>query len=358
MKRIALKIILHFWQLPLWIRRVCAPILRIVILAAPQILDKDFKTNISKQCKVFGEACTNRIKKDIVDSFVLYGISPHEYFLFKFKERSRKERDSFLSDAYRIQLLKKVIGLDLFKNELINKYGFYCKQKEYFHRTVMKVGKQTKVSEFIDFVQKEKTVFVKENAGSFGHNARKIKEQDGQKLKSIFSELVSDESEWIVEGYIEQDKRMACWNESSVNTIRIPSFLFDNDTMILVPFIRTGRYGAEVDNAGAGGIFASIDEKTGTIISDGADESGNFYQCHPDSNIKYKGWQVPAWDSLLTMSKEAHRKMKQHKYLAYDFALTPKGWVMVEGNWGQYVCQQTSTQKGYKEQFVKLLLNK
>lgn len=47
--------------------------------------------------------------------------------------------------------------------------------------------------------------------------------------------------------------------------------------------------------------------------------------------------------------------MPQHKYIAYDFALTKDGWVMIEGNWGQYICQQTATQSGAKKKFKELI---
>lgn len=71
--------------------------------------------------------------------------------------------------------------------------------------------------------------------------------------------------------------------------------------------------------------------------------------------IDYIGWQVPRWNELLRLTETAHRQMPQHKYIAYDFALTKNGWVMIEGNWGQYICQQTATQSGAKKKFRELI---
>ena len=108
---------------------------------------------------------------------------------------------------------------------------------------------------------------------------------------------------------------------------------------ILAPFIRTGRKGAIVDNAGGGGIFAAVDELSGQVISDDMDEQGNKYQKHPESNMLYKGFQIPEWESLIDLATKAHLKMDKHRYIAYDFAHTDNGWGMIEGNWGQFLTQ-------------------
>lgn len=39
------------------------------------------------------------------------------------------------------------------------------------------------------------------------------------------------------------------------------------------------------------------------------------------------------------------------RYVAWDFALPPSGWVIIEGNWGQFVCNQSATDKGLRSVF-------
>lgn len=79
---------------------------------------------------------------------------------------------------------------------------------------------------------------------------------------------------------------MAALNESSCNTVRYLSFLNKSGFFAITPFLRTGRKGSVVDNAGAGGIFANVDVKTGVVYTNGIDELGNEYECHPDSGIR------------------------------------------------------------------------
>lgn len=139
-----------------------------------------------------------------------------------------------------------------------------------------------------------------------------------------------DNNTFIVEGLIEQDCRLSIFNTSSVNTVRLPTIINRNGFHVIGPFLRTGRAGSIVDNGGGGGIVSAIDEKTGLVISNGFDEKGNHYETHPDSGICFKNFQIPEWDALLTLAKEIHYKMKGHKYIAWDFAYTSKGWVLNE----------------------------
>lgn len=153
-----------------------------------------------------------------------------------------------------------------------------------------------------------------------------------------------------------QDAAMARWNSSSVNTIRLCSFRNNNDVSIAYPFIRVGRKGSIVDNGGQGGIFASIDIQTGVICTDGGDEIGNVYPLHPDSSVPFKGVQIPQWKELLDMCREVHASLpSEFYYVGFDFALTAKGWMLIEGNWGQFVAQQTTLHRGLRKEFEDLM---
>jgi hypothetical protein len=359
MKNILVNTLVGYWDSPKWIRKSFAALAKSIILSSSNPRCKEYLAQISDACKQNNLQENKSLRNDILMSFIMTGSSPVEYFLYEFQTKSWEERDEFLTDAYRTQLQKKVIGLNLFKTDLINKYNFYSKNKEFFKRKCIKVSAKTTYEEFEAFVKEQGSVFMKLNAGSFGYNAHKQAFIGGGKLKTAFNDLHLDTgAEWIAEGLVVQDDRMSVWNSSSVNTIRIPSFLVNGHSVVFRPFIRTGRAGAVVDNAGAGGIFAVIDEESGKIITDGADESYNRYPVHPDCGIAYKGWQVPMWKELLAIVDKAHQTMPNHKYIAYDFALTKDGWVMIEGNWGQYVCQQTATKVGAKKKFKELIQSK
>ena len=124
---------------------------------------------------------------------------------------------------------------------------------------------------------------------------------------------------------------------------------------ILDPFFRTGHEGSIVDNAGQGGVFAVADPLTGILITDGVDESGRYYKEHPDSHLVFKGWQIPYWDDLVEVVKQAHKQFPTQKYIGWDFALNNDNkWILIEGNRGQMVGQY-ATKKGIRKEFYDYL---
>lgn len=160
---------------------------------------------------------------------------------------------------------------------------------------------------------------------------------------------------WIFEDLIKQSKEMSLWNQSSVNTVRMPCILSNGKFYVLNPFLRTGRKGQVIDNAGGGGVFACIDEATGIITTEGIDERNIRYTHHPDSGIQFIGWRVPKYKELLTLAETIFRTcLPEHKYIGFDFALTDYGWVLIEGNWGQFVGQYVS-REGIHNKFLQYL---
>jgi hypothetical protein len=43
--------------------------------------------------------------------------------------------------------------------------------------------------------------------------------------------------------------------------------------------------------------------------------------------------------------------MPHHRYIGWDFALTDDGWVLIEGNWGQFLSQYVD-KIGLKSKFM------
>lgn len=327
--------------------------------------EREFKKNIPIALDQFlakKERNNPRIRrsvaKDILHCYRLYQAKPNEFFLFDFRGKDHEYRNSFVTDIIKDNTLLSIMGDAPFFNDLKNKYNFYKLTRKYFNRDVLLVGPDRGgYNCFILFCEKHPDVFLKPNSESLGRGASVHHIASRQDSELLFKEIVESNKEWIVEERIEQAPEMSQWNPSSVNTIRICSFRQkDGEIKIAYPFIRMGRKGSVVDNAGQGGVYASVDVQTGMICTDGMDENGNKYIEHPDSHISFKGWQVPQYGDLKKIVIECHKSMpRAHKYIGFDFALTNKGWTLVEGNWGQFLCQQTSLGRGLKKEFFNLL---
>lgn len=318
-------------------------------------LNKAFDTFLTSEERSNKELIDN-LTDDIITCWVKYQALPYEYFLFDFRNRSEQERWEFETDMDRISTLCRISNNILFKEEINNKYNFYQLAKPYFNREAIKIDSIEQTNDFAVFVKKYGEAFVKPLEGSKGKEAHIYSYVNDEKSIVYCKELLKEGSSWMVEERIKQNVAMGQWNETSVNTIRIPSFLRNDKFTIIWTRMRTGKKGAIVDNAAAGGIVVNVEPQTGIVSSDGIDESYNHFDKHPGSGLTFKGWQVPRWNELLKTVEELHRTVfNKHIYIAWDFALTDDGWVVIEGNWGQLLGQQTASQIGVRREFHELV---
>ena len=296
-----------------------------------------------------------KLEKDMIQCKLAMEITPLEYFVFDFPHLSFKERATYLPDVERWRVLHETFGAQV-REEHADKYRFYQLMKPYFHREACKVGPETTKEEFMAFYARHPRFFVKELTGCFGRNAYMLEPKDEAKAEAVFKKML-DYGSWIIEEPIIQSKEMASWNASSVNTVRVASFITREGVHHkFPPLFRAGRVGSVVDNGVSGGVGAGIDLKTGRICTEGFDEHGHHFEKHPDSGVPYMGWQLPEWDELMRLIEEIHRAMPPyHRYVAFDMAHTAQGWVLVEGNWGQLVLMQKGAGRGLKKEFLEYI---
>lgn len=321
-----------------------------------------FKVEIENTMKMFmpGEELKDdktvaKVKADIRHCFYKFKTSPQEYFLFGFRMKTDEARNAYLPDRLIMKSVANKTGRKIHDKELNDKFHFYELNKRFFKREVMLLNNKTGKEDFARFALKYGRIITKPNKSALGSGVQILQIMSKEDAYEAFLTLTGKCQEYVVEEVIRQDDCMAAWNASSVNTIRMTSFMVKGNFSILCPFIRTGRKGSVVDNGGQGGVFASIDKDTGMVCTDGMDERGNVYVKHPDSSVVYKGWQLPRWKELVTLTEEVHRNMPKHVYVGWDFALTDNGWVLIEGNWGEFVCQQVANGRGYKKEFLSYL---
>src|SRR5699024_10334690 len=95
------------------------------------------------------------------------------------------------------------------------------------------------------------------------------------------------------------------------------------------------------DNAAEGGIYASVDVKTGALDSIAINNSRVQYERHPITNQAIKGFQIPFWDDVIEICKKAALEVPEVMCVGWDVAITNEGPVMIEGNdrWGKFLWQ-------------------
>ncbi len=288
----------------------------------------------------------SRISKDIILSYILLKATPEEYFVFEFRNKSHQQRLEYLTNWEKDLVLMRKIPEELIKR-LRDKWKTYILLKDIYQREAIRVTDSTDANKYHDFISRHDTYIAKPLEGMCG---RGVGIFSGDRFNEIFSK-----GSWILEEVVTQSATLACFNPESVNTVRFPTFYKNGVFTPFAPFFRTGRKGSVVDNGGAGGVFSALDVKTGYIITDGFDEDNKRYELHPDSGVKFKGFRIPQWKELIETARKAHEHLSNQQYIAWDFALTDKGWVLIEANsMGQFLWQY-ATKKGVRNKFLELM---
>ena len=311
------------------------------------ILSKSYKAEIEKalndylsEKEVNNIPLRRKLRKDIIRCDRLIMARPYEYFFLRLRNLSKSRRKEFVTDKYMLQRMSMTGKRKLHDVELNDKYNFYLLAKPFFQRKVVKLTSTMSFSDFSAIVSSSPKMIFKPTIFGCGQGIFIADLTSEEKLRKTYKKIVNFGGEWVAEDIIIQSDEMAQWNKSSVNTVRLLTFCNSEGIHIATSFMRTGRFGSMVDNGGQGGIFAAIDGKSGEIITDGHDEMGKSYKSHPDSNKIYLGWKIPRWEELKETAIALHSTVFPYmKYIGWDFALTDAGWVVIEGNWGQFLHQ-------------------
>ena len=308
---------------------------------------KDF--NLTKKERRF-------LRRDIAYCKAAYDVMFKEYFFFNFKHKNYFERKSFVFNNKRQDYLY-LLGEEEGQKILRDKYKTYTILKEFYKREMIEINTKEDYNTFESYVKKH-PIFVKKPINlSFGKGIALINSKDYKDTKTLFKELLK-EAPVIIEEQIISDEKMASLHPSSLNTVRIITYRDKNNKVhIHLPFIKIGRGGSFVDNGGAGGMFARVDEKTGVLITDAKDEMNIVYKNHPDTDIKIKGFQIPRWNEMVDLAKKAALAFEKTRYIGFDVALSKdKGPIIVEGNGKtQFLGQQITDEIGKKKNFEKLI---
>ena len=141
-----------------------------------------------------------------------------------------------------------------------------------------------------------------------------------EKLKKVINSL---QANFIVQEVLKQHPILAKMNPSSLNTIRVVSFLFEGQVHILSVILRMGAENARVDNIGAGGFACPIHED-GRLFETGVNRKAewvkeNFY------GIKFADITIPSVDKVIEIIKKKHKMLAHFKIIGWDFAIDING---------------------------------
>ena len=312
---------------------------------------KDFRIN---NTEVAPRLSDKELRQDMIYTLHRFGADFQEYFVFEFYGLNTFGREEFLTNKKRYEyyhLLNDDENFFLFEDKK-KTYEIFGK---YYGRDVLPIDGPADKAAFLEFAAKHATFMYKPVGGAEGRGIQKITVNDRAEAETFFDGII-DKGRFLAEEVIIQDPRMAALNPNSVNTVRVPAIICKGEVKIFHPFFRIGVGDAVVDNNGFGGIAASVDAETGIIYTRGLTKKGHWYLKHPDTGAQIVGFQLPEWDALIKLTKELTPSVKGTRYIAWDFALTEKGWIVVEANALGGVCPLQGQDKiGRKYELLDLI---
>lgn len=159
--------------------------------------------------------------------------------------------------------------------------------------------------------------------------------------KHSLKEFLRTSNPCLFESLVVQTEQFSAFNPSSVNTIRMITALYpDNTVKLVAACTRIGRKGSETDNAGAGGnIDCAINADTGEMYNCMQFNSWYDISCithHPDSHVALEGVTIDNWGDIVDKIKSYQARLPFIKMVGWDVALTQTGPVIIEINnfWG------------------------
>jgi hypothetical protein len=160
---------------------------------------------------------------------------------------------------------------------------------------------------------------------------------------------------FIIEPKVEQEQSISTLNSSSLNTIRVITFLDKaNQARVLCAALRVGRRGVEVDNFSRGGLFIAVNINEGVLEEGffGTKIRSDFYQLHPDTRIPFRGFKIPFWQEVCQLACEAARVSPFCRSIGWDIAITPEGPIILEGN-DKHSVRFQALYKGYLQKEIR-----
>lgn len=266
---------------------------------------------------------------DIVRCGILHQAGYVDYEFYNMINLKHRERKMIMTRGRNNHYVSKLNSKDCF-HYFDNKNEFNELFNKYLNRDWMYLNKDN-LDDFKKFTKKHKEIIVKPNDLSCGKGVRKI-DTSKENIEKLFSEL-NENRLFLVEEVAKQNKEMNKLHPDSVNTVRLVTVVSDYGVVSVVAgVVRMGTGHNVIDNFNGGGIAAMIDLETGKINSNAINTEGKIFENHPTTKTKINGFQIPLYDEIIKMVKEAALVVKEERLIGWDVCVGESKPCLIEAN--------------------------
>ena len=287
-----------------------------------------------------------RHQQQMLFDCMAYGFAPDEFNYYGLMDKTPEEKRLYVTDLDRKMMQYQ---LSDFKDLqfVFDKTATYSKFSKYYKRDAISVASKADYEQFRKYADAHDSMVIKMVSASSGRGVT-IEATDKNDIGGQFERLLAA-GKCAIEEPIIQSEKLAVFNPTSVNTARIMTFNTRHGIIVGPCFFRTGKAGSFVDNGGSGGIMVGLDGRTGRLNSDGFDEYPTAFKVHPDSGVRFDGFQLPEWDRCIALVREMAGMIPRVGYVGWDMAYSrDNGWVVVEANGGSHIMTQLMYGEGCK----------
>ena len=261
------------------------------------------------------------------------GVPVEDYFNFEFHLRNRRGRRTFATGNRLWRLYDSLNDRDCWE-----KADFKQKMWDTYHSLMKRdhvcVG-AVDYEEFRAFTVRHPRFFIKPADKNSGIGCRILTCGSDSEAKDAYFQLHAEN--YVAEELVRQCAELEEFNASTLNTLRVISYVDKKGTPHLFPYgaLRLGRAGKVADNFGGGndGLCCPVDIQCGCVAGYACDCRGYHYTEHPDSGKRIIGFQIPAWDKVCALAKQAAQICPKLRMVGWDIAITESyEAILIEGN--------------------------
>lgn len=265
---------------------------------------------------------------DTYYSILRYGVGLTDYLNYEFYKKNRKEKKEYAGIKIQDKFYE-IVSPSAYKKRYTIKPDFLADFAKYTKRDFV-VPEKCTIKEFNDFIDKHEVFMSKPYDGLGGADVKKVYVSEIDDINEYYK--YCQDNRIFLEEVVKQHKDMNKLCDASCNTIRIMTFNNNGNAEILWAGLRIGNGINSVDNFHAGGMATEIDLETGKLKRSALDKDLNEFTEHPKTKVKIKGFEIPYFDEVKKMVKEASLESDKILLVGWDVAITDKGPLIIEGN--------------------------
>jgi len=228
---------------------------------------------------------------------------------------------SELEDKIRLPILYSTVpGLVLPKTVVSNASGIYYDGN---YNVISKAEADAIVKQFLE-----------ENFEAIKKPTRDSGGGEGIQMlcRDTFEALSFDEN-FIVQERIVNQEDIRTLNPSSLNTMRVITYICDNQYFCAPLAMRMGCGTSRLDNITSGGICIGVMENGELCDHAYTEFRVDKYAEHPSTGVKFEGYRIRNVDKVINAAIECHKRTPHMIMASWDFTLNENGQpVLIEVN--------------------------